>query len=122
MRRWLGQSIAILGACSALLAAPGEAQQVTDRTTVTHALVSIGGASAVALAANDNRNYLRLQGTHATQTLDCKFGATAVVGEGFRVPANFVGAIVFDVKVPLGVLNCIGSGAGTGMTVTEGSK
>jgi hypothetical protein len=99
-----------------------EAQQVTDRTAVTHALVSIGAASAVALAANDNRNFLMLQNTHATQTIDCKFGATAVAGEGFRVAPAFAVAVRFDVKVPVGVLNCIASGGATGLNVTEGSR
>lgn len=122
MTRWLTLSIAFLGAQGLLLAAPVGAQQVTDRTAVTHTTVAVGAASAVALAANDNRNFLLLQGTHATQTIDCKFGATAVAGEGFRVAPNFATAITFAVKVPVGALNCIASGAATGLNVSEGTK
>ena len=90
-----------------------------QRTTITHTVVSVDGASEAVLAANGARNFVRLTNDHATAVVYCKWGATAVLNEGFRV--NAVGGVYhLEVKVPRAALNCIATGAATPLLVEEG--
>lgn len=92
------------------------------RTTVTHSAVSVlHTASTAALTANINRNFLMLQNDHASQKIWCKFGADAVINEGFRVSPHTTGAsVVFDRMVPTAALNCIAETGTTILLVTSG--
>lgn len=90
------------------------------RSVFTHAAVSVSNASSTSvLAANNKRNYLLLQNDHATQAIWCKFGATAVANDGFKLNAAG-GTIIFETSVPVALLNCIAQTGATIILTTEG--
>jgi hypothetical protein len=104
---------------------PAAAQQ-TDRTKVTNTTVSCGAASATALAATDNINFILFVNDHATQVIylandGTTAGPTATLNNGIRVNAAG-GAVMFDVKVPIGGWTCIASGAATPLLISAGTK
>lgn len=103
------------------LSIPSEAQQVTDRTKVTLTTVSCGAASGAVLAANDLRNFLLFVNDHATQVVYLNVDAVAVLNTGIRVNAAG-GSHQFNVKVPIGAITCIATGAATALLVVEGTK
>jgi hypothetical protein len=103
-----------------MLSIPAAAQQ-SDRTRVTNTTVSCGVASGAALAANDNRNFLLLVNDHATQVIYVAIDTVATVNNGIRINAAG-GSHQFAVKVPLGALTCIASGATTPLLISEGVR
>lgn len=99
----------------------GDAQQVTDRTRVVNTTVSCGVASGAALAANDSRNFLLLVNDHLSQVIYVAVDAVATVNNGIRINAAG-GSHQFAVKVPIGALTCIATGAATPLLISEGNK
>jgi hypothetical protein len=64
------------------------AATVSASTAITpKAVVSVGAADQQIVAAS-NRVAVWLSNTHATQTVDLAFGATAVAGQGIRLKAG----------------------------------
>jgi hypothetical protein len=104
-----------------MLSIPSVEAQQTDRTKVTNTTVSCGAASAAALAANENRNFLLLVNDHATQVIYLGVDATAALNAGIRINAAG-GSLKLDVKVPVGALTCIATGATTTLLISEGTK
>ena len=99
------------------IATPATAQ----RTTMTHTVVSVLNASTVAVAASNLRNFLILQNDSDTD-IYCKFGATAVANEGFRLTANG-GALLLDYKFSAQAVNCIhGAGVGKNLLISQGAQ
>lgn len=103
------------------LSIPSVEAQQTDRTKVTNTTVSCGAASGAALAINENRNMLMLQNDHATQVIYVAIDAVATLNNGIRVNAAG-GQVTFTVKVPVGALTCIATGASTPLLISEGTK
>lgn len=92
-----------------------------QRSTFTQTAVNVTTSSSTVLVANKNRNSLMLENNSDT-LIYCNFGATAVVNEGTRLGASGGGKL-FDVKVPVGTVNCIHGGSGNKvLLVTEGTQ
>lgn len=77
-------------------------------------VASIGATSAQLAAANIDRHELHVTNTHASQVLSLGLGVTAVAGSGIVIPAGGYRVITFA-----GVVNAIGSGAGTTVALAE---
>jgi len=86
-----------------------------QRTVITHTTFTVTDASTTALAASNLRNYLLLTNISDT-TIWCKFGATAVVNEGFPLYANG-GNVLMDYKFSAQLLNCIHASAAASKTL-----
>ena len=63
---------------------------------------------------------LLLQNDHATVVIYCKFAATAIVNEGVRLNAAG-GALLFDIRIPVGAIRCVGTGTGV-LLINEGQQ
>lgn len=121
MTRKLLFSLAIAAALAA--AAPAAAQQNINAIVSAQAPsarnfpgCTVGAASAQCLAAGTGYQFVQIQNTHATNTIACAWGATAVLNSagslqlGPGQPASW-GPMTGG--IPSGALNCIASGANT---------
>ena len=92
--------------------------------TVTQTVVAVA-ATSTATSTRESRRLLILSNV-SDVAISCKFGATAVAGEGIVLnpqPASGSagGVAFFDVAIPVGTLNCIHGGSGTkNLSVVEG--
>lgn len=88
---------------------------------LTHAAVTVGITSGVALAANPARKYALLV-NDSDAVIYLKIGAAAVASEGIRINPN---GGSYEMSPAYGnldtrVINAISSGAGKTLLVTEG--
>lgn len=81
---------------------------------------TVGTSSAQALATNTATVFLQIQNTHASATVACAFGATAVLNSSTSVQLAAGQSASWGPNtsgVPTGALNCIASGASTPLYV-----
>lgn len=81
---------------------------------------TVGASSAQALAASTAVKFLQIQNTHASNTVACAFGATAVLNSSTSVQLAAGQSASWGPLtggVPTGALNCIASGASTPLYV-----
>lgn len=81
---------------------------------------TVGTSSAQALAASTATMFLQIQNTHASNTVACAFGATAVLNSSTSVQLAAGQSASWGPNtagVPTGALNCIASGATTPLYV-----
>lgn len=92
----------------------------------TEGLIStIGATVGTVFAANNQRRYMKITNTHASQVLTVRFGADATAGLlGFPIAA--AGSLEFGLNnngvVPKESVTIIGSGAATTFFAIEGSS
>lgn len=73
----------------------------------------VANTSTAVFPAKNNRSYLEIVNTHASVALDIMFGATAVNGQGVRLPAGQRVMYTADTFVHLGAVNIISTGTPT---------
>lgn len=95
----------------------GQGSTQNDTAVTPKGVVSVGAADQQIVAANAARSVVFLQNTHATQTVDLAFGATAVAGQGIRLPAAM--ALPVQITAFTGEIRGIASGAATTVQVID---
>lgn len=83
-----------------------------------HTTETISTSALTVLAANGARKFLQIQNVGAANKLACTLDGTTPVINGNGVQLGVGGAALYDVYVPTGAVKCIGSAAGTVLTVT----
>jgi|TARA_R110000824_G_scaffold175652_4_gene354358 hypothetical protein len=89
--------------------------------TITHSTTATGSASGVAIAANVNRRYLRIQNDDATDPAYIMIGATAVANQGIKLVAG--GVFVMSKEegnLSTVVVNCIQGNSAEVLLIAEG--
>lgn len=84
---------------------------------VIHDTKTISTASVTILAANGARKFLQIQNVGAANNLACTLDGTTPVINGNGIQLSIGGSATYDVYVPTGAIKCIGSAAGTKLTV-----
>jgi hypothetical protein len=88
--------------------------------TLTHTIKASGGASAVAIAANVNRRYLRIQNNDASDPVYIKVGAAAVVNEGIKLLAGQVFVMSkHEGNLSTEAVNCIQGSSAEVLLITD---
>ncbi len=83
-----------------------------------HDTETISTSAATIIAANGARKFLQIQNVGAANKLACTLDGSTPVVNGNGLQLGVGGAAMYDVYVPTGAVKCIGSAAGTVLTVT----
>ena len=80
--------------------------------------LTLGTTPALVIAADANRGFLQIQNVGSANNLACTLDGTvpAVNGNGIQLTPQ--SAVFYDVFVPTGAINCVGSASSTAYTVT----
>lgn len=85
---------------------------------VNDASGTVGTSAAIALTANNNRQYLTIQNVHATQNLGYTVnGTTPIIAQAGTFTLTPGQQVILDTFVPTGAVTVIGSGASTAYTI-----
>lgn len=114
------KNIFVLAVALSLLSGASYATSPAPLTggAVAHDTETIGTSSATILSANGARKFLQIQNVGTANKLACTMDGTAPVINGNGLQLGVGGAALYDVYVPTGAVKCIGSSAGTVVTVT----
>lgn len=90
-------------------------------TVPVHTEVTVGIAQSLLVAANEARNYLMIQNSHASQNLFIKLGGTLTgVDQGIKLqPGEMYEISVANGNLWLGLVNGYASAAGTIALILE---
>lgn len=83
-----------------------------------HLTETISTSAVTLLASNGNRKFLQIQNVGTANKLACTMDGSTPVVNGNGLQLGIGGAALYDVYVPTGAVKCIGSAAGTVLTVT----
>lgn len=86
-------------------------------SNIEHTKVSVLATDTAVLSANSERNFLLLVNDSGGD-IYIKFGDTAVMNEGIRIPADG-GSLLMDVLVPTSSVRAITAITGKDLLVTE---